>query len=120
MRRVIVMSQRETGIQAICEVKQAEKCSYLLNSSEKFQSEEAHFASTILPEYPGDDRGRLTGNDTGRSWRRSGDRQMDDLVLAEMVSRGDTGAGRTNIQRLGQFNEFSSGCICGTQKNGHL
>lgn len=47
---------------------QAKKRIDLLNSPEKFQSEQAHFAGTFLSEDPGDDRGRLTGNDAGRGW----------------------------------------------------
>src|ERR1700682_6191467 len=45
---------------------QAEKCIDLLNSPEKFQSEQTHFAGAFLSEHAGDYGGRFTGDDTGR------------------------------------------------------
>jgi hypothetical protein len=45
---------------------------------------------------------------------------VDDLAGPEQVSRGNARAGGTDIQSLGEFNEFGSGSIRRPQEYGHL
>ena len=65
----------------------------LLKWPEKFQPEETHIPRNLLPEDPGGDGRGFVGHQAGRSGRRRGHGQVDRLIRAQQVSRGNTSAG---------------------------
>ena len=83
-----------------------EKGITLLKRPKKFQSKEPHITGSILAQYLGGNGRSFTGDHTGLGWGGRGNGQMNDLVWAQNVGRCDTGTHGTNVQRLGELDEF--------------
>ena len=52
--------------------------------------------------------------------RGSWNGDADDLVRAEVMGRGNAGAGSADVKGLGQLNELEAGSIDSAEKDGHL
>ena len=78
----------------------------LLKRAKKFQAEQARLACRILAQDSCGYRGRLIGDETGRTSRRSGDSQLDGLIGAKEVFGSDAGSEGADIKGLSEFNEI--------------
>jgi hypothetical protein len=92
----------------------------LLKWPEKFQPEQAQVSGRFLAEDPSGDRGRFVGHQArgGRGGCRN--REIHDLVRPENVGGSNTGAGGTDVQGLGEFDELDTGSIGAAQEYGDL
>ena len=74
--------------------------------------------AAVLSQNPRSDRGRFAGDNAGGGRRGSGNGQMDDLISSKRIGRGDTGAGRADIQSFGEFDEVGARSVGARRKTG--
>ena len=95
---------------------------FLVQSPKEFHTKETEVAGRLDAANSGGDGGRLVRDGAeGRGCRRrSGYREMEELVRSEDMSRGDTRSSRADIERLGELNKLDARRIGTANKNGHL
>ena len=92
----------------------------LLQRTDEFQTEEAHFARGFLTQDFRYNGGSLTRNHAGSGRARGGDRQMDGLIRPQDVCRSDASSSGADIKGLGEFDELCARYICSSQEDRYL
>ena len=98
----------------------AKRGTKLLKWPQEFQPKEAHITGSVLTQNPGRNRGSLTWNYARWSGRGGWNGEMNNLIRAENMCRGDTSPGGADIQSFRQFHEFGTRKVGGPQENGNL
>ena len=92
----------------------------LFEGFEELDTEKPDFAGSLLAEDLRDDRWRLHRHESRGGGRRSGDSQVDNLILPEEVGRSNTCARCADIEGFCEFDEIYAGCILGAEKYRNL
>jgi len=92
----------------------------LLKRAQEFQSKDPEVAQEILAPDFGRDGRCFTWNQAGRSGRRGGNCELNELVQPKHVRRGNAGAACADIQCFCELYEFCACRVGPPQKNRYL